>query len=293
VAALSQPAVSSATGLMCVIGYPVRHSVSPPMQNAALRALGLDCVYVALEVAPDRVADAIRGASAMGYKGMNVTIPHKAAVAALVDELTPSARALASVNTVVFGEGGRTLGDSTDGSGFVASLEEEGIGVRGARVLVLGSGGSARSILWSLTLAGARTIAVAGRTPARVSVAADVARQAGPDVSVVEVAATPDELDANMEGCDLLVNTTPVGMHPRTESIPPMPRPSLLRGRVVCDIIFNPARTRFLEVAASAGARVVDGRGMLVHQGALSLAQWVGAQPDTSVMRRAVDEALA
>jgi shikimate dehydrogenase len=279
------------SGLACVIGHPVGHSLSPVMHNAAFEAMGLPHRYVALDVAPERVLDAVRGAAALGFVGMNVTIPHKAAVIPALVSISRTAEILRSVNTISFGPDGPT-GESTDGPGFIASLAEEGVDVAGKRVVLLGSGGSARALAYALCESRAAHITVAGRTPERVQALVDAVSAASGLVSMETCDLRGEAIERALSGADLLINTTPLGMHPNPDDMPPVPPESLRPGLVVADIIFNPPRTRLLEAAGKRGCEVIDGRGMLVHQGALSFGIWTGIQPPVEVMRRALDEGL-
>ena len=154
------------TRVAAVIGWPIEHSVSPPMHNAAFRALGMDWCYVAFAVPPERLAEAVAGARALGVRGMNVTVPHKLALLPLMDELTPAARAIGAANTIIFGDDGRLRGHNTDAAGFSRALGEAGVATEGVHALVLGAGGAARAVVYALALAGAQ-ITLLNRTPER------------------------------------------------------------------------------------------------------------------------------
>lgn len=270
--------ITGATRLAAVIGSPVRHSLSPALHNAAFRAGGIDWRFVAFDVAAGRAEDAVAAMRTLGIRGFAVTMPHKADVAAAVDEVDVAAAALRSVNTVALRDDGSTFGASTDGAGFVRSLQADGVALDGRRIVVLGAGGAARSIVDALGRAGVADIAVVNRTEANaVGVAglAPMARVGG----VADVA-----------GADVLVNTTSVGMG--TDEIPL--DPSLLHDRLtVADIVYHPLHTAFLDAARAVGAATVDGLGMLVHQAVLQQELWTGATPDPTVMRRAAEEQLA
>lgn len=276
------PAVRGTTRVLAVLGWPVRHSLSPPMQNAALEALGLDYVYVPLEVAPDDLPAAVAGLRAAGLVGFNATIPHKEALVSLVDQLTPAAERTGSVNTVHFTPAG-SLGDSTDGPGFIAAAEAAGCPVAGRRVVLLGAGGSARAVGAALLEAGAARLVVANRTASR---AADLAARlngvgAGPASAM---ALDEPRLVGELSSAELIVNTTSAGMHPREEERP-LELPALQPGSWLVDIIYTPSRTRLMEDAAERGAKTLGGLDMLVHQGALSLRRWTGCEPPLAVMR--------
>ena len=263
--------ISGSTQLAAVIGHPVRHSLSPALHNAAFAACGLDWVFTAFEVAPDQGAAAVRAVVPLGIRGLSVTMPHKDAAAAAVDELSPTAEALAAVNCVV-NRDGTLVGENTDGNGFVASLRlDHDIDVAGMRCVVLGAGGAARSVIRALALAGVAEVAVVNRTPALGARAAELAGVAGRSVAV--------EASAHViESADLVVNATPVGMDTSVGQTPDLPLdPELIgSGQIVADLIVHPLRTRLLDEAEARGARVVPGLGMLVHQAALAFELWTG-----------------
>ena len=270
--------ITGATRLAAVIGSPVRHSLSPALHNAAFEAGGLDWRFVAFEVAAGGAKDAIAAMRTLGIGGYAVTMPHKADAATAVDEIDGAAAALQSVNTVVLRADGSTLGVSTDGLGFVSSVLAEGVELAGRRVVVLGAGGAARSIVDALGRAGVADIAIVNRTAANA-------------VGVCELAvAARVGTAADIAGADVLVNTTSVGMG--TDELP-IDATLLHDGLTVADIVYHPRRTALLAAAEAAGASTVDGLGMLVHQAVLQQELWTGASPDPSVMRRAAEAELA
>jgi shikimate dehydrogenase len=273
--------LSAATTVVGVIGDPIAHSLSPRLHNAAFAALGLDWVSVGFPVAEGRAGDALAGARALGVRGLSVTMPHKEAVAGLVDRCTPRAERLGAVNCVVFGEEA-TVGDNTDGPGLVAALRRgAGFETAGRRCLVVGGGGAARSVVAALADGGAAEVVIVNRTPERATAAAALAAPVG-RVGV----------PADASQCDLVVNATPIGMAgpdrdgPTTWPIDPM---LLEGGQVVVDLVYHPLVTPWMEAAGRRGARVVNGLGMLVHQAALQLAAWTGLEPPVEVMWKAVD----
>lgn len=279
---MSGPPISGATRLAAVIGDPVRHSLSPAIHNAAFRALGLDWVYVALPVAAGDVPRALDGVRALGIDGVSVTMPHKDAVAAAVDELEPDAAALGAVNCVSR-DGDRLLGANTDGPGLVASLADSGFTPAGRRCVVVGAGGAARAIVLALARADAAEVAVVNRTPDRAHAAAELAGDKGRVASVEAV-----------EEADLIVNATSVGMGATGRGPGDMPVPGALvrPGHVVADVVVHPLDTPLLQHARSVGATTVDGAGMLVHQAALAFERWTGMSAPVDVMQGAVREGL-
>lgn len=271
-------ALTGATRLAAVIGSPVRHSRSPLLANAAFAAAGLDWAFVAFEVVPGRGAEAVTAMRTLGLGGLMVTMPHKAEVIGALDRLTPAAEALGAVNSIAW-DGPHLVGDNTDGSGLVASLRhDEHVDVAGRRCAVLGAGGAARSVAWALADAGAAEVLVVNRTRERAEVAAGLAGPVGRVAEPAEVA-----------GVDLVVNATSVGMGSAPGAEGPIPLDPALLGshQVVVDLVYQPRRTPLLRAAEAAGARPVDGIGMLVHQAALSIHRWTGIAPDLAAMTAA------
>ncbi len=293
--------IGGETRLLGVMGWPVAHSLSPAMHNAVLRAAGLAWRYVPLPVHPARVAEAVRGAAALGFQGFNITVPHKQVVIGMLDEVTFEARAVGAVNTVVIrseADGSSTMvGHNTDVAGFIASLRAGGFDpAGGGRAVVLGAGGAARSVVYGLATMG-MDVVVLNRTPERAAALAAELRPALPATAALvtgELAA--HTLRDAVQQAMLLVNTTTVGMWPAVDGCPwptELPLPS---GLTVCDLVYNPLETRLLRVARHAGARVIDGLGMLARQGALALSLWLEDPLDieatTAMMRSVCEDAL-
>jgi shikimate dehydrogenase len=254
------------TALFGVLGFPVAHSRSPAMMNAAFAELGLDWRYLRLPVPPALFAETVRALPASGYRGANVTIPHKLAAHDLVDERTPAAAAIGAVNTLVFGVDGTILGDNTDAGGLLDALGED---ARGRRALVLGAGGAGRAAVWALREAGAE-VAVWNRTPGR-------ARALARELGVRAVAAG--------EPADILVNATSVGLG---EEDPARDLPHV-EAELVVDLVYGARPTALARRAEGRGARVVGGLEVLVRQGALSLERWTGRAAPIDAMRRAAN----
>lgn len=245
------------------------------MHNAAFRALGLDAVYLAFDVPPESLPEAVRGARALGIRQLAVSLPHKEAVIGLLDEVEETARAIGAVNTVTL-RGGRLVGSNTDWIGAVRALERE-TGLRGRRAVVLGAGGAARGVVFGLIRRGAQ-VTVLNRTRSRAEALARALGAAG--------AGALEEL-AHLD-YDVLVQTTSVGLRSDRSPVPPdWIRP----GAVVLDAVYDPEETRLLRDARARGARVVPGKWMLIHQAAEQLRLWSGREPPLAVMARAFDTA--
>jgi len=289
------------TRLVGVIGRPVEHSLSPAMHNAALARLGLNWRYVPLPVRPSRVAEAIRGAAALGFRGINVTVPHKQAVMALMDEVSAEAAAVGAVNTVVIdrdADGGAVLtGHNTDVRGFLGSLRAGGFDPAAAgKAVVVGAGGAARAVVYGLATAGMSDVVVLNRTAARAETLVDDLSQAAVGSRARWGALTVASLRAETDDADLLVNATTLGMWPDVHgSVWPdgLPVPGQL---TVYDLVYNPLETRLLYSARHSGARGIDGLGMLARQGAIALDLWLDGALDvdavTNQMRSACLDAL-
>lgn len=282
-------AISGKSRVFCVLGHPIAHTMSPPMHNAALPAMGIDGVYVAFDVAPEQIGTAIEGLQALGVGGVNLTIPLKEAVIPHLDELSPEAAFIGAVNTVQFTKG-RRIGHNTDARGFLASLRAAGAEPDGARVAILGAGGSARAIAVALARAGAELVLL-NRTPER---GAELADRINTHVRPCARTASLEESDLRRElsRADILVNTTSVGMSPHVDDAPLAPADALHAGLFVCDLIYNPLETRLLAAARERGARTLNGVGMLAHQGALALEIWTGQTPPVALMEATIRETL-
>lgn len=300
--------VDGHTQLVGLVGWPVEHSMSPAMHNAAFEALGLNWRYIPLPVAPGRVEAAIRGLGALGFRGANVTVPHKqTARHALAHLFGPNsvdrdADAMGAVNTLVTERDSsvrtKLKGHNTDVEGFLGTLLDSGFRAEGTKAVVVGAGGAARAVVFGLMSRGAKSVAILNRTRAHADAlasdlhAARPKRPGVPDVAIQPLPLTVETLIESAQAADLLVNATPVGMWPRVdESIWPedVEMPSAL---TVFDLICNPMETRLQRQARAAGANTIDGLGMLVRQGALALELWTGMQAPIRLMRTACERSL-
>lgn len=289
----SQPlavCVKGTTTVVGVIGWPVAHSLSPPMHNAAFAHLGLDWVYVAFPVTPEDVGRAIEGVRGLGIAGINVTIPHKAAVVPYLDEIDQTVADLGVANTI-HNAAGVLKGYNTDGPGLLRSLAESGCEVMGRRVALIGAGGAARAVATAVGRAGAASLAILNRTVAKAEeLAATVQRLTG--LQTVALPLNSRQAQEAVEAAEIVVDSTSVGMHPHSDVPPVIPAEWFHSGQVVCDLTYNPRDTVLLKAARSRGAVTVDGTGMLVHQGAIAFEIWTGQPAPVEVMRRALLDAL-
>lgn len=280
-----------------VLGDPVAHSLSPAMHNAALSALGLEARYAKIECPPERLADAISLAQNAGFRGLNLTVPHKIAAMELCTELDETARQLGGVNTLLF-EHQRILGFSTDGAGLVRALRDVfGMDLRDLRVMVLGAGGGAGSAAalqcalekcLRLVLVN-RTLEKAHALAARVKKFLLSDRLEGPEDLVTVIPFEANNLREQLTRTDLVINATSLGMQRSDPRL--LPAALLTADLMVYDMIYRPSVTRLLEDARSAGARTANGLSMLLHQGALSLEIWLNRSAPLDVMRTALTQA--
>ena len=281
--------ITGKTRLLAVIGAPIGHSLSPIIQNAALHAAGLDYVYAALPVRADALASAVRGLRDAGIAGFNVTIPFKTEIIPLLDALSEDARRIQAVNTVVI-EDGRMVGHNTDVVGFLAGFAERGIALTGKKAVLIGAGGAARAALWGLLRSGVSSVAIGVRSVEKgAALAADFAA----DGDVRAVSFDDAAWIAACSDADLVVQTTPLGMTPHTEEMPPVDAAMIKPSAVVYDLIYTPAETRFLREARARGCETINGETMLVAQGAEAFHLWTGIRPDVELMKRVLREELA
>jgi shikimate dehydrogenase len=272
--------IDGRTQLVGLMGWPVEHSLSPAMHNAAFEALGLNWRYVPLPVEPGRIERAVRGLAALGFRGANVTVPHKQAVVAALSTIGPSARALGAANTLVIGRGAThaptIAGFNTDTKGFVGALRQGGFEPEdGGNAVVVGAGGAARAVVFGLLWSGSGEITVLNRAPERAqTLVTDLGRRPRDAARLHALPLTVKTLFESTRAADLLVNATTVGMWPHVDGcVWPggVPIPSHL---TVFDLVYNPLETRLLRQARRSGARAIDGLGMLVRQGALAFGLW-------------------
>ncbi|MCX6349053.1 MAG: shikimate dehydrogenase [Candidatus Aureabacteria bacterium] len=303
------------TGLL---GFPVRHSISPAIHNAAFRARGMDWIYLAFAVPPVKLRAALLGCRALGFRGLNLTIPHKMAAIPFLSGLSREARLIGAVNTVVF-RSGRLVGHNTDGRGFIRALQEEkGLSLKERTVFLAGAGGAGRAVAMQAALEGASGIVIAdpirtrasllvaqinrnvrrtysvsvGRVPPRGGL---LPRKTGttpqsPRMIAWAVEAGSAAWETALAEADVAVNATPLGM--KTGDPLPFPPGLLPRSCLVVDLVYNPPETKLLKAARKLTCDGMNGRGMLVHQAALSWELWTGEEAPLEVMKKAAQEAM-
>lgn len=272
------------TRVLGILGDPVAHSLSPSMQNRAIAEAGIDAVYVPFQVPAGQLAQAVAALPALGIEGVNVTVPHKEAVVALLDEVDPAARRIGAVNTIV-NRRGRLMGYNTDGTGFLKALAEDlHFSASGCRILLLGAGGACRAALVSLALAGAAWIGIANRTRARAEALAEEFAGAFADTRIEVLDLSVDGLCAPLRQVDLLVNTTAVGL--RGEQFEDLPWENLRSAAAVYDMVYRQNGTPLVKQALKRGHRAADGIAMLAGQGEEAFYLWFGQRPAPGLMTR-------
>ncbi len=276
-------AISGKTRVCGVIGDPIEHTLSPIMHNAAFEALKLDYVFLAFKVKSAEVGNAINGMRALTIHGLNVTMPHKNAVIKYLDEIDPTGKIIASANTIL-NKDGRLFGFNTDGIGALNALEQNGVEPRGKKVLLLGAGGAAKAIAYTLSQE-ADELVILNRTPKPATELANLLKQKfKKKINTGEL--SPSTIKDNLADSNVLINATSVGMNPNANQTPVAPewlKPDL----AVMDIVYNPIETKLAKDAKAAGAKVVSGVEMLIYQGAASFEIWTACKAPVEVMRKA------
>jgi shikimate dehydrogenase len=271
--------------LTAAFGQPISENPTQVMVEAAYRHHELDWRYLTIEVAPDGLEEAVKGAKAMGFQGFNCTIPHKVKVIEYLDGLGESASLMGAVNCVVRREG-QWIGENTDGKGFVESLREL-TDPSGKNVVIFGAGGAARAIGVEVALAGASKITIVNRTVDRGEELTKLLDEKLP----VEADFVPwDGVYAAPDDTDVLINATSIGLFPDVDARLALDIDTLREGMVVADVIPNPPATNLVRDARAKGCKVIDGLGMLVNQGVIGIRHWTGVDPDPAIMRAALEE---
>lgn len=275
--------ITGKTKLLGLMGRPVTHSLSPAMHNAAFAKENLDFVYVAMDVDPEELREAVRGAAALGFRGFNLTMPHKEKIIPLLDEIDGAAKLSGAVNTVVI-EGSKLRGHNTDGSGMVQACREAGTDVSGKTIVLLGAGGAASAISFALQAEGASSLHIFNRSVDRAETLAAKLKEFGGGANVH--AHPLDSLETSGVSPDILINTTSLGM----KDGDPLPVPeeylkNLPEHTVIADAVYRPGdRTRLLHTADGLGMRTINGQRMLLYQGVHAQKLWTGLEPNVKAM---------
>jgi shikimate dehydrogenase len=279
-------AYPSSTKLLGIVGWPVAHSLSPRMHNAAFTASGLNCLYVPLPVEPSRLGEAIAGLRALSFRGCNVTIPHKVEVISYLDSISPAASAVGAVNTIVVENNGYLRGDNTDALGFLNDLKANSVSVSGSHAVVIGTGGSARAICYALLFAGIHRLMLVGRNEQAGMILLENLHMHFPGADLLFAPLNKSSL-LDAKSAELIVNCTPVGMNGSAREMPWHHDVPFHKHQTVYDLVYRPMETGLLRKARNEGARTLGGLGMLVHQAALAFELWTGKTAPLNVMRQA------
>lgn len=274
--------INNETKLIGLIGHPVAHSKSPQMHNTMFDNLDLNYKYFAFDVQQNQLEQAIEGVKALNISGLNVTIPHKVNVMTYLDEISDEARAIGAVNTIVNLDG-KLIGYNTDGQGYVRSLiEETGINIEGKKIIILGAGGAARAISYTLSKQLIAELIIANRNLEKAKQLQHILEQ---NVSTNVI--SYDEIKSYIEEVDIVVNTTSIGMHPRIDQSP-INKERINSNHLISDIIYNPLETKLIKDAIQQGAQVHTGLGMFIYQAVIAFEKWTGVSPNPKVMRQSV-----
>lgn len=280
--------ITGSTKILCVIGHPIGHSMSPTMHNAVIDDLKLDYIYIAFDVHPDLLEKAVDGFKALGIKGINVTIPHKINVMQYLDEIDPLAIKIGAVNTIK-NEDGRLIGKNTDALGAKRALINVGCRLRSKKILILGAGGAARAIAFSLAEE-AKEIVILNRTVKKAqNLAQNIIEHS--KVIIKGKHLNQQNIKEELKDSNILINTTSVGMKPQEDPVL-VPKEVLHSDLFVFDVIYNPLETRLLEDAKKMGCKILGGLDMLVNQGASAFEWWTGKKPNRLLMKNRIIEFL-
>jgi shikimate dehydrogenase len=286
---LNNPYKNTRTKVLCVIGHPIEHSMSPVMHNAALKELSLDFIYLAFDVPPKDLEKAVLGFKKHDIKGINVTIPHKEAIINYLDKIDPLAEKIGAVNTIK-DINGQLIGRNTDAFGAKKALIDTGFELTGKKALIIGAGGAARAISFALSDE-VDEIFICNKTGERaIKLAKDL--KDSTKTNATGRTLSNDVLKSLIEKVDLLINTTPLGMYPDVEKTP-IPRKLLADHLFVYDIIYNPLKTQLVKDASEIGCKTLNGIDMFINQGALAFEWWTDMKPNLNTMKEKILELLA
>jgi len=281
--------ITAHTKVVGLFGWPLGHSLSPALQNAAFTAAGIDAVYLPFPVEPERLEQAVDAIRALNFAGVNVTIPHKVAVIPYLDEIDISAQLVGAVNTIVHKDG-RCRGYNTDAEGFIRSLTTKGISIADRTAVVVGAGGAARAIVAGLIAHACKEIFIGARNEMQ---AVHLAKAFSGAAEILGMDWRANSFTKALQGCNLLINCTPLGMNSYSDHFLPVDWSHVNSGTVVCDLVYNPPMTDFLHAAQKRGHITVSGAGMLLEQGILAFALWTGKPAPRVAMEKILYDELA
>ncbi|MBY9004988.1 MAG: shikimate dehydrogenase [Candidatus Lokiarchaeota archaeon] len=279
---------STRTNIICIFGHPIEHSMSPIMHNIAFKDLGLDYIYIAIDIAPNNLKQAFDVVRALDIKGANITVPHKKRTLQYVDEISPIARKIGAINTIK-NEDGKLIGTNTDASGAKKALKEANIDINEKNVMILGAGGAARALAHSL-IEETNNLFIVNRTSNRgKNLARELTKEYHKEVLFKKF--KNKIFEEKLPSIDILVNTTTIGMFPDIH-ISPIPKNYLHDDLTIFDIIYNPLETQLMKDASEKGCRVLGGLDMLIYQGVLSFEWWTNQTPNVELMKKSILDEL-
>lgn len=278
------------TKLIGILGYPLAHSLSPVMHNAAFEECGLNNIYLPIQVLPENLKTVVNGIKKMNFSGFNVTIPYKVEIMKYMDEIDDYAKAIGAVNTVTINNG-VMKGYNTDGIGFLRSFEEStGNKIDGRNVFIIGAGGAARAIAFTMAMNNAKKIYICNRTFEKSEMLSNDINKSFPECSYT-IPMSLNEMKEAINDSNILINCTSIGMHPHME-VSPIDKKLLFKDLTVCDVIYNPSKTKLLRDAEEIGCKIVIGLPMLVYQGVEAFELWTGRKAPVNTMFQVVEKAL-
>ena len=280
--------ITAKTKVLCVIGDPIEHSVSPKMHNAVLKELCLDYVYIAFKVKKENLKEAVQGFKSLGIQGINVTIPHKVDIMQYLDEIDPTAMKIGAINTIK-NENGYLKARNTDGEGALKSLLDNGYNPKGKKITIIGAGGASRAISFFIAQHASELTIFDINSELSHKLATNLSQFYS--IPIKSYPLTDEKLKYEIETSDLLINTSPIGMYPKIEESP-VSKEMLHQKLTVFDIVYNPIQTRLLKDAKELGCKCIPGIDMFVNQGAIAFEWWTGKKPNIDLMKQEVIKAL-
>ena len=281
--------LTSKTKILCIIGNPIEHSMSVTMHNAAIQKIRLDYRYVAFNVCPKDLSNAINGLKSLNIKGANVTIPHKISVMKYLDKIEPMAKIIGAINTIK-NENGILIGRNTDGEGFLKSIKESGYNLENKKIVIFGAGGAARACAFYLAKEVKKITIINRSNPGMNDLISKLNSKFNISIQGINLSKAED-IKKEIADSDMIVNTTPVGMYPNVNESP-VKQSWLHRNLFVVDIIYSPIQTKLLQEASSIGCNILSGVNMLINQGAIAFEWWTGISPDKKLMKQVVLDEL-
>ncbi len=280
--------ITANTKILCVIGHPIEHSMSPIMHNAAIQDLGLDYLYIAFDVPPNKLKEALKGLKTLNIKGINITLPHKENAINFIDKVDEIAQKIGAINTIK-NEGGFLMGRNTDAEGANKALIDAGCEITGKNVVLIGAGGAAKAVSYSL-VSDTNKITIINRTEVRAKkLASELKSRAGLNIESKKY--SKNILKEEISNADILINATPIGMFPAID-ISPVSKKILHSDLFVFDLIYNPLETQLIKDSKEIGCQTLSGLDMLVNQGALAFEWWTNRKPNLELMKLKIIEYL-